>query len=100
MGEMVRRPGELMAESAHLYALGLKACQAGEIRKGVEYFTQAIAAQPNVAEYHNHLGQALVELGQFDEAIEHCKQALSLSPNLADAHVNIGDALRALGKPH
>jgi len=80
-----------------LHGLGLLACEAGQTAAGVDLLARAVAVQPDVAEFQNHLAQGLIELKQFDAALKHVSQALEIDPNLADAHVNAGDALRAIG---
>ena len=58
---------------------------------------RAIAVEPNNAEAHNDLGNALNEKGQLDEAIAAYRQAVALDPNFSEAHNNLG-VVRFQGK--
>jgi Flp pilus assembly protein TadD len=56
----------------------------------VAHLREALQYEPDNAEAHGNLGQALAALGQRDEAIAHFKEALRLNPNHRDAreHLN------------
>ena len=49
------------------------------------YLRESLQYEPNNAEAHYNLGQALAALGQRDEAIAHFKETLRLAPNYRDA---------------
>ena len=53
---------------------------------------------PDYAEAHNNLGNALANRKQFDEAIAHYRKSLAIKPNFAEAHNNLGIALAARGQ--
>jgi tetratricopeptide (TPR) repeat protein len=59
----------------------------------VDAFRSAIAIDPEFAEAHNNLGNALRELGQLEEAEKHLRRALAIKPNYPEAHNNLGVAL-------
>ncbi len=73
--------------------MGTLAYQRGQFAAAAELLACAIAANPNVAHYHNNLGSALLELGRADEAIAAYEKSLGLDPDFADAHRNLADAL-------
>jgi cytochrome c-type biogenesis protein CcmH/NrfG len=54
--------------------------------------------QPNLAEGHFRLGDALMGQGKFDEAVAAYRQAISIKPDFAKAYSNLGDALMGQGK--
>ncbi|MCU1291106.1 MAG: hypothetical protein JWN60_3335 [Acidobacteria bacterium] len=67
----------------------------GGFRKAIEYYEQAIAADPNyalayadLAEGYNFLGGGIV---RREEAV---RKALELDPNLADAHLQLAEIKR------
>ena len=51
----------------------------------------AIALQPNAAERHYNLGNALAMTGALDEAVAAYRQALALKPRFAGALENLGN---------
>jgi tetratricopeptide (TPR) repeat protein len=54
--------------------------------------------QPDLAEAHDNLGNALKERGELEEAVACYRQALRLKPDLAEAHSNLGSAFQGQGK--
>ena len=64
----------------------------------LEAYTQAISADPTIAEAHNNQGNVLRELGQFGEAETAFRQALTLQPDYLSAQCNLAATLRSLGK--
>src|SRR5262245_3462772 len=53
-------------------------------------YRQALAAQPNLAEGHFRVGNALTRQGKFDEAFVAYRQAIGIKPDFAAAHSNLG----------
>ena len=62
-------------------------------------YGHALEANPDFAEAHNNLGNALQALGRRDEATASYHKALAIAPDYAEAHYNLGNALKAQGKP-
>jgi predicted O-linked N-acetylglucosamine transferase (SPINDLY family) len=81
-----------------LQLLGTLAYQRGAHTLAAECLTRAIAANPNVAHYHNNLGSALIELDRSAAAIAAYQRALALNPAFQDAHRNLADALADAGR--
>ncbi len=50
-------------------------------------------SDPDFAEAHNNLGNALLQKGSVDEAIAHYQKALQIKPDKANTHYNLGSAL-------
>ena len=48
---------------------------------------------PDHADTHNNMGEALRRKGDFKVAIDSIKNALKIIPDYADAHFNMGTAL-------
>jgi len=63
------------------------------LNEAIAAFRSAIEVDPNFAEAHNNLGNALRELGRLAEAEEHLRQALTLKADYAEAHNNLGVVL-------
>jgi predicted O-linked N-acetylglucosamine transferase (SPINDLY family) len=59
---------------------------------------RAVALDPNLAEPHNNLGNALKESGRLDEAIAAFGRAIALGPHLAEPHHNLGGVFREQGR--
>lgn len=57
-----------------------------------------LAANPNCAVAHNHVGAALFEKGRVDEAIVHYQNALAILPRYELAHYHLGCALAEKGQ--
>ena len=58
---------------------------------------RAVELNPNYAEAHNNLGNALRDQGKLDEAIARYRRAVELKPDYAEAHGNLGKALMERG---
>ena len=71
----------------------------GRLEKAVASYTKALQINPDFAEAHNNLGNALNILGRSEEAISSFTKALQIKPDYAAVHNNLGNALTNLGKP-
>jgi len=83
---------------SELYSTGNLHLNNGELDKAVEHFRLALKIEPNLAETHNKLGNALKQLGQNENAVESYRRALEIKPDFAEAHGNLGVALHDLWK--
>lgn len=63
----------------------------------IDALRDAVAEQPQRAEAHYELGNALFDLGRVSEAREHYARAAELNPEHAAAFCNLGLCLRFLG---
>jgi predicted O-linked N-acetylglucosamine transferase (SPINDLY family) len=77
--------------------LGLVLQALGKLDAAIEQYRQAIVYQPNNAEAHNNLANALMEQGKLDDAVQHYRNALSIKPNFAEAHNNLGSSFQKQG---
>lgn len=68
----------------------------GQSHQAIGSFRRAIALQPDRAEGHNNLGDALIRIDRHEDAIGSLAKAVSLKPDFAEAHNNLGIALLAL----
>jgi tetratricopeptide (TPR) repeat protein len=69
-----------------------------DCQKAIEFYDQAIQANPGLALAWNNKGYALNQLGKFEEAIPVLVQSIQLDRTLVIALNNLGDSLRGLGK--
>jgi predicted O-linked N-acetylglucosamine transferase (SPINDLY family) len=60
---------------------------------------QATGINPDYAEAHSNLGNALTGQGKLEEAVAAYRQAIRIKPDFAEAHSNLGNALTGQGKP-
>ena len=61
--------------------------------EAIAHFQKALQINPDYAEAHFDLGNALLQKGSVDEAIAHFQRALQINPDYAEAHVNLGFTL-------
>jgi predicted O-linked N-acetylglucosamine transferase (SPINDLY family) len=80
-----------------LHGLSLLALQAGQHERAISYIQRAIAANPQVAEFHSNLGDAYLAQDRIAEAVVHYRRALILRQDYAAAHNNLAVALRRQG---
>src|SRR5262249_47266350 len=82
-----------------LHLLGVIACQTRRTERGAELIKRAIGFNPNVAEAHNNLGNAMMDLRRPEEALASYHRAITLKPDYTAAHNNRGNALMNLKRP-
>jgi protein O-GlcNAc transferase len=63
------------------------------------YMRAAIKRNPEIAEYHTFLGNALIDQGKLDEATASLHHALTLKPDLASAYGSLGAILTRKHQP-
>lgn len=105
-GELARRQFDaatatlasvLAAAPDHVPALGMAAIAAqmqGIHERAIEWFRQALQAQPRDARLHAGLGISLFELGDAAGAIASLRRACELAPDIASGWFNLGRALK------
>ncbi|MDX2211782.1 MAG: tetratricopeptide repeat protein [Oculatellaceae cyanobacterium bins.114] len=81
-----------------LHLLALTQLQFRETERALGYLQQAIALEPDVAEYHGHLGVAYCSSGQLEKGIAAYQQALQLQPQLIDVRYNLALAMHRQGE--
>ena len=80
-----------------LYRLGGIALQQGRNARAVDWIAQAIALNPNIADYHMNLAIAQSALGRVNDGVAAFKCAVELAPENAEAHYNLGIGLQRIG---
>src|SRR5262249_46774014 len=93
-----RAAAKLGSPATQLLATAVRFHRAGQLVAAEACYRQVLAAQPNLAEGHFRLGDALMDQGKFDEAVAAYRCAIGLKSNYAEAHSNLGNALIAQGK--
>jgi len=93
-----RAAAKLGSPATQLLATAVRLHRAGQLVAAEACYRQVLAAQPNLAEGHFRLGDALMDQGKFDEAVAAYRCAIGLKSNYAEAHSNLGNALIAQGK--
>ncbi|GAB4228149.1 MAG: hypothetical protein Kow00121_57000 [Elainellaceae cyanobacterium] len=95
--------GMLLLEQQVYYAemnqkLGNQCQQTGNFKAAIEYFQQAVAMNPNLAEAYYQLGLALEKQGNQTDAIVCYQKAQALRPDYVEAEVRFANALHAQKK--
>src|SRR5437660_704893 len=93
-----RAAAKLGSPVSPLLATAVRLHQAGQLGAAEACYRQVLAAQPNLAEAHSNLGNALAAQGKLGEAVAAHREAISIKPDYAEAHSNLGDALTTQGK--
>jgi tetratricopeptide (TPR) repeat protein len=76
------------------YNLGVILTSLSRSQEAITEYEAALRINPNYAEAHVNLGNALSQApGHLPEAITEYEAALRINPNYAEAHVNLGNAL-------
>lgn len=75
------------------YEKGLRAAQAAESQKAIEYFHRAVALYPNFGSALNELGVQYLKIGKADRAAEALQAAVKLMPTGFPMNLNYGIAL-------
>ena len=92
----VAETDRLRAQAA--YDRALSQLQERQMSPALAALKEAVAVDPNVANYHDTLGLVYLELGRPDLAIEELRRAVELDPRLADAHFHLGTAYAENGR--
>jgi tetratricopeptide (TPR) repeat protein len=85
----------LQQQSKHaqaLHLLGVIVHQSGKTDLAILLIAQAIAIEPDVAEFHSNLAEMCRLMKRFDEAVKHGKKAIELNPKSPAAVSNLGIA--------
>jgi tetratricopeptide (TPR) repeat protein len=77
-------------EPEALHLAGVIAHSSGDLTEAKRWLLAAVAAQPEVARFHNTLGVVLRELGEAQSARETLERAIELRPDFAGAFYNLG----------
>ena len=88
-----RAAAKLGSPATQLLATAVRLHQAGQWVAAEACYRQVLTVQPNLAEGHFRLGDALMGQGKFDEAVAAYRQAISIKPDFAKAYSNLGNAL-------
>ena len=57
--------------------------------EAIVHYQKALQINPDYAEAHNNLGNALRQMGRMDEAIAHYQRALQIKPDNAEVQNNL-----------
>jgi tetratricopeptide (TPR) repeat protein len=90
------RPDESAAKAN--YSIGVLMMSGGRFADAITYLTDAVKSQPNYAEAHQVLADALRRVGRFEPAAEHYREVMRIDPSSADARFGYAVALVRLGR--
>jgi tetratricopeptide (TPR) repeat protein len=83
----------VFAQAPDYQADGIKALDAKNYPLALDFFTKAVAADPQDYAAHFHLALSYSLLDKFPEAIPEYRKVLDLKPHLYDAELNLGMCL-------
>ncbi|XP_061834323.2 small glutamine-rich tetratricopeptide repeat-containing protein alpha [Nerophis lumbriciformis] len=89
---------EQRAEAERLKTDGNDQMKVENFAAAVEFYSKAIAANPQNAVYYCNRAAALSKLGNYAGAVQDCEQAISIDPNYSKAYGRMGLALASLNK--
>jgi tetratricopeptide (TPR) repeat protein len=78
------------------YLLGIVALQGRQPREALQFFDEAVRANPRCVEAQIERGNAFARLSQIEAAIESYSRAIDIAPNQSIARHNRGNMLWAL----
>ncbi len=81
------------------YGQGVRAFEAGQLKRAVNILNQVLRAAPEFAPAHQLLGVIAFQTGQIEPAENAMREAIRLHPNNAGFLSNFTEVLRANGKP-
>ena len=101
-----RRGVERLPKEADLWALLAEVSRARTLEgsaalwfeRSASAYDEALSLDPDVAAYHDNLGNTLQELQRPHEALPHHLRAVELDPASAASRLNLGNALLMLGR--
>jgi tetratricopeptide (TPR) repeat protein len=80
------------------YEAGIAAQRAGNLRRALAYFDEAIAHNPRYLAAHLARGDVQLELGRYDDALSTFDQAVAIRDASGEAHLGRAEALLGLGR--
>ncbi len=92
--EIIRRKPD-HAEALGL--LGVLACQAGQVKAGIDLLQRALRLKPRDPDLCNNLGMALLQAGDEAAAEKVLRKAVKNRAGFAEAHFNLASACIRLG---
>jgi tetratricopeptide (TPR) repeat protein len=84
--------------SVLLFNIAQVHAQVGPLETALDYFTQAMAMDPNYSEYYNDRGAVHFRLGRLEQAEADYRRAIELSPPYAEVWTNLGQCYRQMGR--
>jgi tetratricopeptide (TPR) repeat protein len=82
--------------SVLLFNIAQVHAQIGPYEDAIEYFSQAMAMDPNYSEYYNDRGAVHFKMGHLHDAERDYLRAIELSPPYAEVWTNLGQCYRAM----
>ncbi|RVE74091.1 hypothetical protein OJAV_G00037900 [Oryzias javanicus] len=89
---------EQRAEAERLKSDGNDQMKVENFAAAVEFYSKAIALNPQNAVYYCNRAAALSKLGNYAGAVQDCEQAIGIDPNYSKAYGRMGLALASLNK--
>ena len=84
--------------SVLLYNIAQVYAVTGSTAEAIEYYSAAIAMDPNYSEYYNERGSLFLRTGRLEEARADYLQAIELSPPYFEVFANLGQCYRRMGR--
>jgi tetratricopeptide (TPR) repeat protein/2-polyprenyl-3-methyl-5-hydroxy-6-metoxy-1,4-benzoquinol methylase len=90
--------GQASASAALLFSKGVQRFQAGQLIEAMDFYQQALTADPQHIGSLHHLGLIAIQIGRPEVGVDMVGRALALNERNAELHQDMGFALVALGR--
>jgi len=98
LNEHVRAEKHKLHRSVLIYNTGQVYLAIGKLEDALEYYSRAIAMDPNFSEYYNERGSILLKLDRLSEAEADFRKAIDLSPPYYEVFTNLAQCYRKMGR--
>ena len=78
--------------------LGVVMARRSRLDEAIEYWTRAVASDPELIDARMNLALGLTQLNRLPESLEHFRQATRIDPQLFRARLTLGENLLRLGR--
>ncbi len=89
---------EVLSEVRVAFEAGLKLAQEGKYDEAIVEYRKALEKDPEQANIHGNLAEALSQTEKFDEALAEYQKAIELKPDDSALYTNMGVLLTKMGK--
>jgi len=97
LNEHLAADKHMLHRSILIYNIAQVYSSMGETAEAIQYYSEAIAMDPNYSEYYNERGNLYMREGRLDEALADYLRAVELSSPYYEVFTNLGQCQRKMG---